>query len=352
MSRKKPQFSADAQRCIESAKVEATREGALRLDSLHILVAAAKITPDAAKTALEASGIPSDDVSLSSPHEAPVSPAATGSHDEMKLVPDLKEVVYGPSLRGRAKGGIVNAHLLLAEILRRPSPRLQDHIRRLRGTGPLKSKHTRPAPEAAPYRSLRDYLEDRRQLWTLRCEAANALNEPLTGERPRYHAHPSISGMDGLLDTVARLEAKVLRRCEATREVSRTRIRLVGERDLSALAIELSDGAVVHEIYGLGRFFPERLTVRDLAQMASLDRYPRNCGQVVETVRELKASDVLSRDEDASGKLNERIRLSDGFLDELLDALKDDPLTGSDLKALSRTLRAADLFYEQAGSAL
>jgi len=338
MARKKPQFTEDALRCITAAKVVARGEGAQRLDPVHVVRAALAVQPEATRRALADRGIKLEllgDVATGCELYA----GADASLPAMPLVAELRELVYGGHLNDAAAGRQVSAQTLIAILLRHPSFRLRTLLRQVNVAAPAKDGCKAAPREAQPYASLRQYVIDCRHLWTLRRSAAQRFVNHFRAHAAYDAAWLPEAAADRLLDSLARLEDKVGQRAAKTPPGKIILLDLRKREGLPKLDGDLVDGVFIHELYGLGDYPGEPLSVRRLTQMVSPEVFPRGCAEVLEAVDDLAERDILKwRGPSDTCTLDDRVYLSAGTAEELYGALSRDPISDDDVEALTRRL--------------
>jgi len=339
MARKKPQFAEDAQQCITAAKVVARGEGSQRLDPVHIVRAALAVQPEATRRALADRGIKPEhlgDVAVGCELYA----SADASLPAMPLVAELRELVYGGSLADAAAGKRVSAETLIAALLRHPSFRLKTLLRNANVAAPTDDGHSPDLGGAEPYASLRQYIIDSRHLWTLRRSAAQRFVNHFRTHAAHEAAWLPEAAADRLLDSLARLEDKIGQRAAKTPQGKVALLDIRKREGLPKLDGDLVDGVFVHELYGLGDYPGEPLSVRRLTQMVSPEVFPRGCAEVLEAVDGLSERDILKwRGPSDVCTLDDRVYLSARTADELYGALSRDPISNDDFNALTRRLR-------------
>ena len=339
MARTKPNFNAECERCIRAAKGLAAREGALRLDPVHVVAAAVALEPEAASEVLTQLGADAKQARVLAARYG-VAPDASAAPKAMHLVPELREVVYGDSLTAEEHAGEVDVAAFLKALLRHPSYRLKRFLVQVVCEAKEDQAAMKPDADVHPYGSFRDYLADRQRLWALRGKAADGVCRRL-GAREHSRKPSYAYGDTGLLDTVMRLEHKLARRYQVTPVGKLATRSLAKSEGLTELQTELVEGVFLSDVYGLGEPWEDALTVRTFAQMLAPDVYPRNCADVLSSCDDLVKRDVLGVGHDSLGcRLGSRLRLTSNVQDDLLDALSRDGVTDGDLRALHRHLES------------
>lgn len=332
MTGKKPNFNAECERCIAAAKGLAAREGAERLDPVHLIAAAARLAPEAVAKALPAPGMDLERFRLLAARYGAAADA-TGEPRPMGLVPELRDVVFGQGLLRREAGEEVDVPTLLAALLKHPSFRLKRLLVQVESVV-AEDRKVKKDTDIRPYASFRDYLADRQRLWVLRRQAADRAGDSLgAGEygRKRDFGYSA----DGILEAAQRLERKLLRRVEATSPDQLATRSFARREGLSSGQVELVEGAFLNDLYVLGEPWEDALTVRAFARMLAPRSYPRNCGTVLSDCQDLIGRDVFEVRHDAVAcRLADRVRLTARVQDELFESLGRDGITDGDIREL------------------
>jgi len=335
---KKPAFSPDMERCLAAAKALAAQEpGPPRLDAVHLLLAAIRVTPQAAKAALERAGYRWEAAENASP-EVGAEPPTEVAQRPMKLVPPLPKLVqeWDASTRNGEHARPLSAQQCLTSLLESPSVRLQDFLRRLPGRNCAKERAAQPAGDH-PFQSCREFLAARRAVWALRRAAARHLRshpDRVMNPRPASRAE---ANQEGVLSRLASLEETTRRRAEVSANQALPLRRLAARHDLSAIQGEVVEGLLLYELYGADAPPP---TVRDFAQMLAPETYPVNAAEAVDQIARLCQQDLVQVHDpmsDAPG-LNSRLRLTPHLAEELLTVLQQDVISDADVKATKRRL--------------
>ncbi len=335
---KKPAFSPEMERCLAAAKALAAQEpGPPRLDALHLLLAAIRMAPQAAKAALEQAGYRWEAAENASPEVRSDTPDEAAQRP-MKLVPPLPRLVqtWGHVNQKEGQPRPLSTEQCLTSLLEHPSVRLQDFLRRLPGRTSPKKRAQRPADER-PFQSCREFLAARRAVWALRRAAARHLRshpDRVMNPRPASRAE---ANQEKVLARLASLEETTRRRAAASPDQTVPLRRVAASHDLSPIQGEVIEGLLLHELYGAEAPPP---TVRDFAHMLAPETYPVNAADMVEQVTRLCQQDLVQVHDpisDAPG-LNSRQRLTPHLAEELLTVLQQDVISDADVKATKRRL--------------
>lgn len=335
---RKPAFAPEMERCLAAAKALAAKEpGLFRLDALHLLLAAIRVTPKAAKAALEQAGYRWEAAENASP-EVNSEPPAEVAQRPVKLVPPLPKLVHQwtATTRNGGKSRPLSAEQCLTALLENPSVRLQDFLRRLPG----RTSPTKPVEQPAddhPFQSCREFLDARRAVWALRRAATHHLrSHPDRVMNPRL-ASRAEGKQEGTLAQLASLEETTRRRVAASPDPTVPLRRFAARHELSAIQSEVIEGLLLYELYGAETPPP---SVRDFAQMLAPETYPVNAAEMVDQVARLCHQDLVQVHDplsDATG-LNSRLRLTPHLAEELLTVLQQDVISDADVKATKRRL--------------
>jgi len=341
MAPAKPNFRSECGRCIAAAKGLAAREGAKRLDPVHVVAAAVALAPDVASEALSMEGVDLGRVRLLAARYGQVAEAAAELHP-IGLVSELRDVVYGGGLPRGKSAETVDLAAFLRALLKRPSFRLNRFLVQVVCEAKEDRAVMKSDADIRPYGSFRDYLADRQRLWVLRRQAADRFGDGI-GAPGRSRKGDFGYGADGVLEVVLRLERKLMRRIEAT-PAAKLAIRCFSEREgLSKVQTELVEGAFLNDLYGLGQPWEDDLTVRAFAQMLAPQSYPRNCAEVLSSCENLVKREVIeARHDGVICRLADRVRLVSHVQDELFDAIGRDGITNGDIRELRYRLEFDD----------
>jgi len=337
----KPHFSEQMECCIAVAKGIAAKEGVgAKLDPLHLVIAAIRTAPEAARAAFDKTGHSWQQVQTQCP-EVKTDVSAEVSEKPMFLVRELRNVISNLSThsnRGNRNAPIETGELLTL-ILQNPSIRLREFLRRIRRTNTTKDKEAKETADP-PYRSFREYLTARRELWSLRQMAWGAVEKysKHNGEKKQMLANQR--HQERLLSKLARLEGQSARRAE-TSTTAAIPLRQIGiEYQLLPLQAELIEGLLLHELYGTLGPFDIPLSAREIAQMIAPETYPRNCLKVIEALTGLEKHGLvkLSERNDERCTPSSRAWLKPDILANLLACLANDIIDDTDVKAARRQL--------------
>jgi len=182
----RPVLSPEMERCVAAAKAFAAVEpGPSKLDSLHLVLAAIRTVPQAAKAALEEAGYCWGAAQKACPPIEQEVPEEVARRS-MPLVEALREVVCG--WIGRTEGtdgqAAMSTEVCLKAVLEHPSVRLRGFLRRVRAHGDGRTR-TPGGSDDRPYRSFREFLAARREVWRLRQTAARHIQVLRTMEPAR-----------------------------------------------------------------------------------------------------------------------------------------------------------------------
>lgn len=340
-AKQRPRFSEQMERCIAVSKGIAAKEDiGTRLDSLHLIIAAIRAVPEAARVAFENTGHSWQQVQTQCP-EVETDVSAEVSEKPMFMAKELRDVVSKLSARmDNCNGNTpIKTEECLTLILQNPSIRLREFLRRIRRTNTTKDKEAKETADP-PYRSFREYLTARRELWLLRQMAWGAVEKysKHNGEKEQMFANQR--HQEKLLSKLARLEGQSARRAE-TSTTAAIPLRQIGiEYQLLPLQAELIEGLLLHELYGTLGPFDIPLSAREIAQMIAPETYPRNCLKVIEALTGLGKHSLvkLSERNDEHCTPSSRAWLKPNILANLLACLANDVIDDTDVKAARRQL--------------
>ena len=340
----RPRFSEQTEHCIAVAKGIAVKEDRLaKLDSLHLIIAAIIKTPETAQKTFEKAGYSWLNAQKACP-KLQISESEILTEKQINLVSQLKEVVSklrAPKAprdnNGKSK---IEAEEFLTLILQNPSIRLRQFLRGVETGKEAKDDSKHRETIAPPFRSFREYLTARKQLWLLRLRAWSAIEKYEDRDDSIKMRRISQKRQDKLLNELSHLEEQITRQAEGSTPTVAALTQITTEYGLLSLQAELADGLFVHELYNILAPFNTPVTVRGLAQMIAPEIYPRNCKNVIEATEGLIEQNVakISEWDDGSCTMSSRIRLQPGILAELWTHLENDAIDDSDLKAARRQL--------------
>jgi len=339
----RPNFSEQAQRCISVAKGIAMKETAdARLDSLHVILAAIREVPQAARSIFEKAGYQWLDVQNACP-EPNASALGTVDQRQMALVGPLKEVVAKLQPAGNHDDENnppkVEVEEFLSLTLGKPSTRLREFLRRIRKNTASESK----APPKRPFGSFREYLAAKKEIWMLRRTACN-LDETYTRKNStRNHASADQKRRDAALDKAANLEGHAAQRVKASKPQILPLREIAAEHNLSLFETELLEGLLVHELYGCLGFPDAPLCVRELAQLMGPEIFPQNCRTVLQALTNLVGAEMaeVNRADGEPYTLSARVRPTPSFQDTIFSYLDTDVINDADVAAARRWLNSS-----------
>jgi hypothetical protein len=252
----------------------------------------------------------------------------------MPLVEELGAVIYGQphsTWQGRPTATVA-VEEFLGVLLQKPTTRLQHFLRQIGQSGTVTGRKNAKASAGRPRSSFREYLVARKEVWALRgaawrtiCEHAMTGYEA-SGGRP---TGPNHGDLESLLNRLGRLQEEHSCRVQAT-----PLHRLANKNGLSALELELVEGALLHELYSSAPSF----SVRELAQMTAPESYPRNCQGVMQAASRLAEKGLveLRQMDGFCGALGALVNLAPSVLDHLLACLAKDVIDEAEVKAVRR----------------
>ena len=228
---------------------------------------------------------------------------------------------------------------LLTLVLQNPSIRLREFLRSVRKTNTTKDKDDKVTDDP-PYKSFREYLIERRGLWSLRQMAWGAVEKYSKHKGEKKQMPADQRHQERLLSKLARLEGQNARRAETSTVAAIPLRQIAVEYDLRPLQAELIEGLLLHELYGMLGPFDVPLSVRELAQMIAPETYPRNCLKVVDALTGLERHGLvkLSERSDEPCTPSSRAWLKPNIMTDLLACLADDVIDDADVKAARRQL--------------
>jgi len=342
----KPNFSEQAQRCISVAKGLAMKETAdARLDSLHVILAAIREVPQAARGTLEKAGYQWSDVQNACP-KPDANVLGTADQRQIALVGPLKEVVAKLQPAGNHDNENnqpkVEVEELLTLTLEKPSTRLREFLRRVRKNTASESK-THPKRPERPFGSFREYLAAKKEIWMLRRMAWD-LGERCSGsDLGRRQTSRDEKRRDAVLDKAADLEGHAAQRVKASKPEILPFREIAAEHKLSSFETELLEGLLLHELYGCLGPFDGPLCVRELAQIMGPEIFPQNCRTVLKALANLVGGELaeVNRPDDELYTLSTRVHLTPSLQDTILSYLDSDAIDDADVAAARRWLNSS-----------
>lgn len=347
ITNQRPALNPEMERCIATAKSLAIAESPHpKVDSLHLIIAAIRTVPHPAQAALEKAGYSWQAAQGSCPQIEAKIPEEVAQRP-LPLVDRLRQVIYGEIILSRKTNDKVtmSTERCLGLILKNPSIRLKDFLRRITGLQGGKIKQI-GSGGVEPYRSFREYLAAKREVWHLRRLAfgeVQILSDEYSG---RGQKRLSESARERLLNKLARVEEQTAHRATVSPEEAVPLRRIAEEYQLSSLQTDLIEGVTIYELYGMLEFLGEVVSVRELAQMMAPETYPGNCWQVVEGIAGLVERGILQASDppDACPTLSSRVRLGSDIRTEILTRLAKDIINDADLKAARRRLSVSNFW--------
>lgn len=337
----KPSFSEQAQHCISVAKHIAMKENAdARLDSLHVVLAAIREVPQAARSTFEKAGYQWADVQNACP-KPDTTTTGVADQKQLTLVGPLREVVAKLCPAGRHGDENdppkVEVEEFLSLTLQKPSIRLREFLRR------VKKNNACEYPAEQPFGSFREYLAAKKEIWMIRRMAWD-LGERCSGsDRGRRQTSRDEKRRDAMLDKAADLEGHAAQRIKASKPEILPIHRIAMEHKLSSFETELLEGLLLHELYGCLGPFDGPLCVRELAQIMGPEVFPQNCRTVLQTVGNLVGEGLaeVNSPDDQPCTLITRVRLTPSSHDMILSFFDTDVINDADVAAARRWLRSS-----------
>jgi hypothetical protein len=342
----KTNFSEQAQRCISVAKGIAMKENAdARLDSLHIVLAAIREVPEAARSTFEKAGYQWAEVQNACPKPDANEPAALDQR-QMALVGPLKEIVarLHPAEKHDDENNPpkIEVEEFLTLTLKNPSTRLRQFLRRVRNNTTSEDKKAAKQSEK-PFGSFREYLVAKKQIWVIRRRAWD-LGERCSGSDVGIDkTSRDQKRRDAMLDKAADLEKYAVQRARVSRPKILPLQEIAAEHKLSSLETDLFEVLLLHELYGCLGPFDGSLCVRELAQIMGAESFPQNCRVVKQALTSLigeKLVELIGSDNE-SCTLSSRLHLTPSSLDMVLSYLDTDVINDADVAAARRWLHSS-----------
>jgi len=336
-----PPMSEELRRCVAAAKGLAAKEAAEpALDSLHLLIAAVRLAPHAAQAALESAGYCWEVVKESCPG-LNATPAPEAVNTPMPLVKELAQVIYGPGINGTSgRSAPVETEECLALLMQNPSDRLRAFLDTVAGkaANPSKSSGKQDPP---PYRSFREYLTDLREVWTLRWQAWNGLQDAffarIGAASRRQRAGCEV---EALIERMLRKDDQTAHRAQASADAAVPTRGIAVKHELSSVQSQILEGLLVYELYVSSEPVHALLAVREFAQLLSPEAYPFNCKGILDTIQGLVKQDLVEPIGLEDISLHSRIRLAPHILSDLLARLASDAVNDDDVAMARRHLSA------------
>ena len=336
----KREFSEQVKNCIALAKSIAAKDGKnTRLDSLHLAIAMIKKASNAAQEVFEKTGYCWSNVQKVCP-EVRTGDADIKTKNSMKLVGRLEKIVRQLfTAKRQNKEPQINVDEFLNLLLQNPSVRLKGFLRRIENGTNIRDNSSLQNQTVQPFRSFREYLTARKQLWLLRLKACSTIEKY---HKPKQEEVTNIvsSHKERSLTKLAHLQHEIENRIKGSASAATVSLQITEGYGFSTIQAELIEGLFIHELYSVLAPFNTPVTVRALAQMTAPESYPRNCRRIIDAVDGLiKAGGAkLSEWDDGICTMSSRISLQPGILDELWDHLENDVIDESDLRSARRKL--------------
>jgi len=332
-------MSEELKRCVAAAKGLAAKEATEpALDSLHLMIAAVRLAPHAAQTALESAGYCWEVVKESCP-EINAAPAPEVINTPMQLVKELAQVIYGPRLNGtNGCSAPVETEECLALLMQNPSDRLRAFL----GTAASKvSNPSKPSGKQGPqpYRSFREYLADLREVWALRWQAWNGLQDAFFVRIGAANGRQrSGCEVERMLEKMLWKDDQTSHRVQASADAAVPIRGIALKHELSAVQSQILEGLLVQDLFISSEPVYTPLAVRELAQLLSPEAYPFNSKGTVDAVQGLVAQELVETLGLEDISLHSRIRLAPHVLSDLLARLASDAVNDSDVVMARRHL--------------
>lgn len=308
-----PNFTADAQICVDLAKTIATTDGCAEVSNVHVVRAALHLHPTDAGRILGVCGGADADERIGRPPQ---------SDPTLRMRPSRALAALLKQLAGA--GRPVDVADLLRSILRRPCVRVVQLLASLGVRGEQLPSARTPA---APYRAAQEHLHDLHRLWCLRAAACDSAEAPAFGRNSNFTT-------SSVWSSVMALQSDIESR-------SQPPARILPVRSEHSSAREVLEGLIVHEFYGLGQHWAPVLEVRHLARLlVPGSGWLRALDTVTNTVTDLEARDLVERSEPSvRPRPADQVRLAERVVHEVLGALRGDPFTSEELDAFALCLR-------------
>ena len=297
-----PQFTPDAQSCVELAKAIATVDGCREVSAVHIVRAALHLYPEETADSL---GVDGDRGSLQAAGLQPLPIAGVRMRPSETFATLLKH------LQTIARRPCIRVTQLLASIGAQMSPAHKNRT------------------QALPYRAAQEHLQDVHRLWRLRaaaCESAGSQGF----ER------------DGNFTTSATSLWSVAMALQNTIEYrSCAPARVLPVRSEDPCTREVLEGLIVHEFYGLGQQYSPGLEIRHLARFVLPGSgWLRALDDVANSVTDLEGRDLVERSRHSvHPRPTDVLRLTETVVADVLEALRADPFTSEELDVFALQLR-------------